>query len=88
MSTKPLHSSSREHTPRSDLGAGPYRPVWACLPLMLALSGAVMLLFGLSWWTALVVVLLLACPASMAVAIYVGLRPLPDSVSRRLEDEE
>jgi hypothetical protein len=41
---------------------------------MLALSGAVLLLFGFSWWTALVVVLLLACPAAIAVAVHVGFR--------------
>jgi hypothetical protein len=50
---------------------------------MLALSGVVLLLFGFSWWTALVVALLLACPASIAVAIYFGLRPWPDQSAGR-----
>lgn len=54
-----------------------YQSAWACLPVMLVLSGLVLLLFGASWWTALVVVLLLACPAAMAVAIYLGFRPFP-----------
>jgi hypothetical protein len=57
--------------------SGATRMAWAYLPVMLALSGAVLLLFGFSWWTALVVVLLLACPAAIAVAIHVGFRPLP-----------
>lgn len=78
MNTKPLQSPP---TPglKSEGGrqTGPYRLAWAYLPVMLALSGAVLLLFGFSWWTALVVVLLLACPASIAVAIHVGFRPLP-----------
>jgi membrane protein implicated in regulation of membrane protease activity len=71
MNTKPLQSSpnssrdpdSRNHT----IG---YRMVWACLPFMLALSGATLFLLGISWWTLLVVVLLLSCPAAMAIAIY------------------
>jgi hypothetical protein len=50
---------------------------WAYLPVMLALSGAVLLLLGFSWWTALIVVLLLACPAAIAVATHVGFRPIP-----------
>jgi ABC-type uncharacterized transport system permease subunit len=40
---------------------------------MLVLSGFLMLLFGVSWWTALIVVLLLACPAAIGAAIYSGL---------------
>jgi hypothetical protein len=42
---------------------------------MLALSAATLLLFGVSWWTALIVILLLACPASIAMAIYVSKNP-------------
>jgi hypothetical protein len=51
---------------------------------MLILSGAVLLFFGVSWWTALVVVLLLSCPASMAVAIYMGFGPQRDIGKRDL----
>lgn len=46
------------------------RVAWACLPVMLALSATVLLLLGFSWWTALGVALLLACPAAAAVAYY------------------
>jgi hypothetical protein len=49
--------------------------VWACLPVMLALSAAILLLLGVSWWTVLIAILLLACPASMAVAIYMSEHP-------------
>jgi membrane protein implicated in regulation of membrane protease activity len=42
----------------------------AYLPLALVLSGVIMFLFGLSWWTTLIVILLLACPAAIAVALY------------------
>ena len=79
MSTKPLQRPANDEP---QPGAGPptpYRLAWACLPVMLVLSGAVLLLFGVSWWTALTVVLLLACPAAMATAAYVGFQPFPDS---------
>jgi len=78
MSTRPLQGSPDPGL-ESEGGkqAGANRMAWAYLPVMLALSGALLLLFGFSWWTALVVVLLLACPAAIAVAIHVGFRPLP-----------
>ena len=70
MSTHPLqHSGTRSR-------AGPYRLAWACLPVMLALGGLVLVLFGLSWWTLLTAILLLGCPAAMAAAIYLSLQPL------------
>lgn len=78
MNARPLQSSTnvgREREPEKP--TWPYRLVWACLPVTLVLSGVVLLLFGVSWWTAFVVVLLLGCPASMAVALYLGLRPFP-----------
>jgi membrane protein implicated in regulation of membrane protease activity len=62
--------SRREHAKFS-------RIAWACLPVMLALSAAVLLLFGFSWWTALGAALLLACPASAAVAYYLRERADP-----------
>lgn len=83
MSTRPHPSPRSERNPKSGLPVGSYRLVWACLPLMLILSGTVLLLFGVSWWTALAVVLLLACPASIAIAIYMGFRPRQDLVSSR-----
>ncbi len=74
MRERPLHSSpSSGQTPKLETQSGPYRPFWVCLPIMLVLSVFVLLLFGVSWWTALIVVLLLACPAAMGVAIYSGL---------------
>ena len=78
MSTRPLQGSPNpgvEPEPRKQTGA--YRMAWAWLPVALVLSGAVLLLFGVSWWTALVVVLLLACPAAIATAAYIGFRPIP-----------
>jgi hypothetical protein len=78
MNARPLQRSPDPGLePESGKQQGPYRLAWAYLPIILALSGAVLLLFGFSWWTALVVVLLLACPAAIAMAIYVGFRPLP-----------
>ena len=85
MSRRSLPFPGSERTPPGNrLPLGSYRLVWACLPLMLILSGAVLLFFGVSWWTALVVVLLLSCPASMAVAIYMGFRPQRDIGKRDL----
>jgi len=76
-----MATKSLQRSPNAGLAPGleskPYRMVWMCLPVMLALSGAVLLVFGVSWWTALVVVVLLACPAAMATAIYFGFQPLP-----------
>lgn len=73
--SRPLPSAEPERTAGNEMPHGSFRLVWACLPLMLVLSGAVLLLFGVSRGTALVVVLLLSCPASMALAIYMGFRP-------------
>lgn len=78
MSTEPLqHAPESRPASRSRSSAGPYRLAWACLPLMLALSGLVLVLFGVSWWTLLTLVLLLACPAVMATVTYLSLQPLP-----------
>ncbi|WP_440657709.1 hypothetical protein [Ensifer adhaerens] len=78
MSTNPL-----QHSPESRPASGTrprtglYRLAWACLPVMLALGGVVLVLFGVSWWTLLTLVLLLACPAVMATVTYLSLQPLP-----------
>lgn len=78
MSTEPFQRSP-EPRPASKMRsrAGPYRLAWACLPLMLTLGGLVLILFGVSLWTALTVILLLACPAVMATVTYLSLQPLP-----------
>ncbi len=55
-------------------GADAPRPsplVWACLPLGLAAGAGVLLLFGVSWWTTLLAVLFVACPAATAIAMRV-----------------
>lgn len=84
MNTKPLQSSADSgHEHEAGKPSAQYRLAWACLPVMLALSGAVLLLFGVSWWTALTVVLLLACPASMATAVYFGMQPFPGAFGPR-----
>ena len=78
MTHAPLRGSPGEHLELNGARQpAPYRLVWACLPVMLALSAAVLLFFGVSLWTVIIVVLLLACPASMATAIYINQRPLP-----------
>ena len=78
MGAKPLQSSPNPGLePERQKQTRSYRMAWTWLPLTLVLSGAVLLLFGVSWWTALVVVLLLACPAAIATATYIGFRPIP-----------
>jgi len=78
MSTEPLqHSPDPRPASETRPRTGPYRLAWACLPVMLALGGLVLILFGVSWWTALTVILLLACPAVMATVTYLSLQPLP-----------
>lgn len=67
------NSSDPRLEPKSDKQSAAYRATWLCLPVMLALSAAILMLFGVSWWTALIVVLLLACPAAAGTAIYFGL---------------
>ena len=71
------NSSTPEPAPEGSNGTISYRLAWMYLPVMLVLSFVVVFMFGASWWTALVVVLLLACPAAIAIAIYLGFRPLP-----------
>lgn len=50
---------------------------WVCPALSLVLAVAMLRLMGLSLWSALLVVALLACPISMAWTVFVALRPLP-----------
>jgi cytochrome c oxidase subunit IV len=84
MSAKPLQASTNPGLePKREKSIGLYRLVWICLPVMLALSALIVSLFGVSWWTALVVFLLLACPAAIAITIRVGRRQLP-----RYEDRD
>lgn len=74
MSTRPSQGSAGlGETPKFEQQPRSYGPFRLCLPVMLVLSGFLMLLFGVSWWTALIVVLLLACPAAIGAAIYSGL---------------
>lgn len=87
MSARPLQASTPEPTPTGRNRTWSYRLAWTYLPAMLVLSFAVVVMFGATWWTALVVVLLLACPAAIAIAIYLGFRPFP-IVSRLNRDAE
>jgi predicted benzoate:H+ symporter BenE len=48
---------------------------WLCPWLAIALAAAVLVLWGLTLWTALVVALLLACPAIMLWAAIKLRRP-------------
>lgn len=52
------------------------RWLWLCPVLGIALAAAVLLLFGLSWRTALLAALLLVCPALLLWGIVEVLREL------------
>ena len=50
---------------------------WLCPWLAIALAAAVFMLFGLTWWSALLAALLLVCPALMLWGLFV-IRPKSD----------
>ena len=50
---------------------------WLCPWLGIALAAGVLMLWGLSWWTALLAALLLVCPALLLWGLYIA-RPQPD----------
>lgn len=50
---------------------------WVCPAFALALAIAALNLMGLSLWSALILIALLACPISMAWTVFVAFRPLP-----------
>ena len=51
--------------------------VWLCPVLSLALAAAIGAAFGLSWWTALLLAVLLACPVTVVWSLITSQRPLP-----------
>ncbi len=54
-----------------------YRWSWLCPWLAIALAAAVLMLFGLTWWSALLAAFLLVCPALMLWGLFV-IRPKSD----------
>lgn len=50
---------------------------WLCPLVSLALAAGILILFGLSPWTAVILVVLLACPLMAAWSYFLGQRPLP-----------
>ena len=50
---------------------------WVCLVLSVALAAAALLVFGVSLWTVLFALTMLACPAVMVWSYFTGVRPLP-----------
>lgn len=78
MNAEPLKGSLI--TGAESEGVCPSRPsrwAWAYLPLGLAASAGVLLLFGVSWWTAFIAILLVACPAAIVVAMRVCFCKIP-----------
>ncbi len=50
---------------------------WLCPWLAIALAAAILILWGLTWWTALLSALLLVCPAIVLWG-FIALRRPPD----------
>jgi ubiquinone/menaquinone biosynthesis C-methylase UbiE len=57
-----------------------YRWSWLCPWLAVALAAAVFMLFGLTWWSALLAAFLLVCPALLLWGLFV-IRPKPDETT-------
>ncbi len=56
------------------------RWLWACPALMLLLAAALLWLFGLNWWSAIVAALLLVCPV---LILWGGIQAAADAWRRR-----
>lgn len=60
------------------------RWAWLCPWLAILLAAGVLVLWGLSWWTALLAALLLVCPALMLWGLYIiRFRPAEPSAPTR-----
>jgi hypothetical protein len=55
------------------------RLLWICPAIGLFAAGLILWLVGLSWWTILAIALLVACPATVAWALFVGRRRGPSA---------
>ena len=80
-------------TPRPSLAAVPAsskakaprfadRVLWLCVPIGILAVVLILLLFGLSWWSALAIAFLIACPLVVAWLL-VAQRGLPGSQRRK-----
>ena len=58
------------------------RVLWLCVPIGIVAFAAILLLFGLSVWSALAVAFLIACPLAV-VWVLVAERGLPGSQGRK-----
>ena len=58
------------------------RVLWLCVPIGIATLAAILLLLGLSVWSALAIALLIACPLAL-VWMLVAERRLPGSQRRK-----
>ena len=76
-SLAPMPASSEAKAPRlAD------RLLWLCVPIGIAAGIVILLLFGLSWWSALASAFLIACPLVVVWAL-VAERGLPGSRERQ-----
>jgi hypothetical protein len=58
------------------------RLLWLCVPIGIVALLVILLLFGLSWWSALAIAFLIACPLVVAWLL-VAQRGLPGSQRRK-----
>jgi len=76
-SLAPMPASSEATAPRlAD------RLLWLCVPIGILALVVILLLFGLSLWSALAIALLIVCPL-VVVWVLVGERGLPGSQRRK-----
>ena len=64
--------------------------LWLCPTLSLLLAVAILVLLGVSWWTAVVAAVLLGCPVAVAwtlVADRLGRREIDRGPARRTSHE-
>jgi len=74
----------RSFAPRSS-GDAPRladRLFWLCVPLGIVAAMVLLLLFGLSWWSAVAIAFLVACPMVVAWALFAE-RGLPGPWGRK-----
>lgn len=63
------------------------RNVWLCPILMISLAAAILMLFGSSFWRALLVALLLACPVVVVWGAIMERRSRPKRAVKIAKDE-
>ena len=65
------HQETQNVTTEGDTPRRTLHLVWLCMAVSIVAAVAILLLFGLSWWTLVALIFLIACPAIVAWALVV-----------------